>query len=561
MMKDLLPTKLRKTLSALLGGCMILSSCTVGPEYKPDRMKLPDHFSSEPHPATPEEIAKMEAGLKDWWKRFNDPILNELIAKTIKGNYDLKAATEHIRIARAKRRSAQADWYPQLDMNVGGGDQRESTIIDSNGFRPNLMPPAPLNPWAGNPSGANGGPGWTGGSTGSGDPTGTFHGHGFHNGVWSTDGRPPGEWAEASVLTYGATGNWELDVFGRIARQVQVQTRQTQASIEDRRGVLLSLLSQVANDYVVLRGTQERIQVVENAIVVAQGAYDLVNRLYLRGVGNNLVVAQAASELHSEKARLPRLHAQEQYMKFDLAMLMGEMPGEKMPNLDRVQAMPKVPAYPATLPSIVLANRPDVREAERTYAMTMANIGVAVAQLYPKFDIPINFHPNASAAYQAFTLYGMAWQFMLMSSIPVLHGGKYSAQIARARAAADGAKVRYRQTVLGAFREMEDRMTDWTTNEEFVKERNEAQIQAVLARDRARRLFAHGVTNFLNVLETESTALVTKDEWVLARIQRIQDAIGLYIAMGAGWQGDDLVDSRLPIEKHDQGILARAFQR
>ncbi|QCE35054.1 efflux transporter outer membrane subunit [Acetobacteraceae bacterium] len=503
--------------SYALAGALLLASCTVGPEYKPDHVRLPSHFSSQEHVPTAEEIADMEQGLRNWWCRFNDPILDQLIDRAIKGNYNLMAATNHIMSERALRREAQAQWYPQVDADAGGGDTRYSTAIDNWPLRPG------------------------------------HQGNTFGAGAW--------QYAGASIITYGVNANWEIDVFGRISRQVEGQTRSVQASIEDRRGLLLSILSQIATDYVILRGTQERIAVVEGAIKVAANVCDMVNRLYSHGVGNNLVVAQAESELHSERARLPGLRAQEATMRHAIAVLMGEMPGKDLPELEAVQSMPKPPALPATLPSLVVANRPDIRAAERRYAVSMANIGVAVAQLYPNFNAPLNYNPNASAFYQAFSLYGQAWNFLIMASIPIMHGGQLTAKISQSRADAEKARFMYHQTVLDAFQEVEDRMTDWGQDNYTVIERYSAEVQADLARDRARSLFSHGLTSFLNVLVTEQTALNTKDEWVVSRIKRLQDAIGLYVAMGAGWQGDELVNTELPIEKHDQGILARIFTR
>lgn len=500
---------MKRAFALLVSGCCFLSSCTVGPDYKPDKFPLPDNFTSQSHPATKEEIAKTEASLKAWWEQFQDPIFNRLVDRTIKGNYDLQAASQHIWSEQALRRQAQADWYPQLDANAGGGDNRYSINIDNWPLRP------------GNP-----------------------------------DNHP-----HASVLTYGARANWEIDVFGRIARQVEERKRVVDQSIEARRGILVALLSQLARDYVQLRTIQARLAVTENAIHTARASTALVERLYSNGVGNTLALAQARTEEHTELALLPPLHAEQERMIHAIATLMGEMPGALEPDLSVRYALPTVPAFPATIPSMVLANRPDIREAERRYAQSTARIGVAVAQLYPNFNIPLNFNPNASAVYQAFQMGGMSWNILMMMSVPVLHGGKYNAQIAEARAEAEASRLQYRQTVLNAFREVEDGLDDWHQDNELVTQQNQAAYQARLARDRAQKLFKAGLTGYLNVLNSEQIALKVRDDAVIATGKRLTDAVALYTAMGAGWQGRELTDTRLPIERKEQSMLMRAFSR
>ncbi|MBS1037654.1 efflux transporter outer membrane subunit [Gluconobacter cerinus] len=499
----------RKLLTLALSTCLSLTACTVGPNFKPDRIKVPDSFVEQPQSVTAAEIARTEADMKDWWAQFHDPMLNELVEQAIKGNYDLQIASQHIVSERAVRRQAQAAWYPQLDAAMGGGDDRYSINVDNWPLRP------------GNPA-----------------------------------NRP-----QASVLTYGARASWEIDLFGHISRQVEERKRLVEESLENRRAILLSLLSEVASDYVTLRGIQERLAVTEHSIDVAQRSRELTEKLYTHGLGNTLAVAQAQTEEHLERSRLAPLHSQEERLIHAISILLGEMPGKLEEELDVRRPLPSVPAFPASLPSIVLANRPDIRATEAHYAADMAQVGVAVANLYPKFVIPLTFNPNASAAYQAFQMGGMAWSFMMMASLPIIHGGRYTAEIAQARAEAEASRLVYRKTVLKAFAEVEDSMGDWRHDNELVTQLEEAATDSGLARDRAQKLFSAGLTGYLNVLTTEQTALSAQDQAVVGRMARLRDAISLYTAMGAGWQGRQLTDTRLPIEVGKQNALVRAFTR
>ncbi|POS62092.1 MULTISPECIES: efflux transporter outer membrane subunit [Acetobacteraceae] len=494
----------------VVSSCLFLTSCMVGPEYRPDRMKVPGHFASEPHPATKEEIAETEANLRDWWAQFHDPVLDRLVEQTIRGNYDLQVATQHVLAEQSVRRQAQANWYPQLDANAGGGDNRYSINVDNWPLRP------------GNPNN---------------------HPH-------------------ASVLTYGARASWEIDVFGHISRQVQERKRLVEVSIEERRGLLLSLLSQLVTDYVELRTIQTRMSVTEDSIRTARDSTQLVERLFNNGVGNTLAIAQSRTEEHAELARLPPLRARQEQLIHAINVLMGEMPGKEQPDLEERRPIPTLPPFPAMLPSAVLTNRPDIRSAERRYAASVSRIGITISNLYPNFSIPLTFNPNASAAYQAFQIGGMSWNVMMMASLPILHGGKYSAQIAQARSEAEASRLQYRQTVLNAFREVEDSLDDWHQDNELVREEREAATQAGLALSRARKLYAAGLTGYLDVLNSQQTYLSRRVAAVSATGKRMDDAISLYIAFGAGWQGRELSNTTLKVEQHEsKDMILRAFSR
>ncbi|AQS87454.1 secretion system type I outer membrane efflux pump lipoprotein NodT [Neoasaia chiangmaiensis NBRC 101099] len=501
---------------ALLASASLLAGCTVGPNYTPDRMKLPDAFAETPHPATAAEIERTEAEMKEWWGQFHDPLLNRLVTLALKGNYDLLIADQHIIAERATREEAASAWYPQLDVNAGGGDGRYSINVDNWPLRP------------GNPA-----------------------------------NRP-----EASILTYGARASWEIDAFGRIRREVEATERGIDATIEARRATLVTLLSELAGDYMALRGTQLRLAIAEANVRNAQNEVDLTQKLYLEGVGNTLQTAQALAERDSEKATLEPLHTQLNKIAHTIGVLLGDMPGDLEQELERVPAdphggviLPDMPRFPSALPSIVVANRPDIRQAERMYAEDTARIGVAVAQLYPHFTIPLNFNPNASALYQAFQVGAMSWSFMMLASLPVMHGGRFTSQVVEARAHAEASRLNYRRTILKAFKEVEDSMTAWQDDDNFVQELHRASIESEQAADRARRLYAAGLTDYLNVLTTQRTMLGAQDREAVARTARLRDAVDLYVAMGAGWQGQALRDTNLPIDAAKQSILAKAFSR
>lgn len=508
--RGLLATLRGRVLPTLLSGCM-LAGCTVGPNFQPDRMKVPAGFkeAAEEKPATPEQIARTDKEMTEWWASFNDPILTRLVEDAIKGNYDLQEAGQRILAERALRDKAASAWYPQMDANAGGGDVRYSINIDNWPLRP------------GNPA-----------------------------------NQP-----EASMLTYGMSATWEIDVFGRIRRAVEAHERSVETSIEGRRALLMMLLSELANDYMLLRVTQLQIQIATDNIKVAKDSFDLANRLYLEGVGNTLQTAQAQAELDSQIAAREPLKTHVSQISHAISVLTGKMPGELEDELKVVRPLPKVPEFPATMPSIVIANRPDIRAAEKQYAMATAEVGVAVADLYPHFVIPLNFNPNASAMYQAFQANAMSWQFLMMASLPLMHGGKYTATIRAAQAAAEASRLHYRQTVLNGFKEVEDAMAAWHDDIEYAEQLHKASEDSALARDRARRLYAAGLIGFLDVLTAERTTLDAQNHEALSRLERLRDAVNLYTAIGAGWRGVALTSSSLPVSLQTQNAWAQAFQQ
>ncbi|GAN61870.1 secretion system type I outer membrane efflux pump lipoprotein NodT [Acetobacter indonesiensis NRIC 0313] len=503
--------KVCRRLGLFMASSMLLTACTVGPNYQPDRMKVPAQFkeAAEEHPATPAEIERTNKEMTEWWSSFNDPMLTSLVQQAIEGNFDLQIAGQRILAERAIRDRSASQWYPQMDANMGGGDVRYSINIDNWPIRP------------GNPQ-----------------------------------NRP-----QASMLTYGAMATWEMDVFGRIRRDVEAHERAVEASIEGRRALLMTLLSELASDYMLLRVTQLQIHIATDNIRVAKDAVDLTNKLYLEGVGNTLQIAQAQAELDTQIAAREPLKTRVSQITHAISVLLGKMPGELEDQLKAVRPLPTVPAFPATMPSIVMANRPDIRMAERKYALATAQIGVAVANLYPHFVIPLTFNPNASAMYQLFQVNAMSWQFLMMASLPLMHGGKMTAEVRAAQAAAEASRLEYRQAVLTGFKEVEDAMAAWHDDIEYAEQLHKAAEDSATASERARKLYGAGLVGFLEVLTTERTTLNAQNQEALAKLERLRDAVNLYTALGAGWRGVPLTNSTLPVSLETQNVLARAFKQ
>ncbi|MCQ8242037.1 efflux transporter outer membrane subunit [Acetobacteraceae bacterium KSS12] len=486
----------------MLGLAMLLAGCKVGPAYRAPTAVVPGNWSE--HRATAEELARTQARMRRWWGSFDDPMLDRLVDRTIRGNYDLQIAGERLLAARALRDQIASQLYPQVDVLGAGGIQRYSTTLQ--------YPPLP--------------------------------GISSDNRLWE----------------YGTTVSWQLDLFGRLRRSVEAQDAAVQAGVEQRRGLLLSTLAEVASDYCSLRVTQQQLGIAKKNIAAADDALKLTQKVYTQGLGTTLQVAQAQAQLETEQATVQPLQTRIAQLSHALAILAGELPASFEAELAQPASPPTVPALPVALPSAVIANRPDIRERERQFAQATARVGVAVAQLYPSFTLPLSFTPMASMVHELFTASSLAWSALLQASIPVYHGGGLAAQVREARANAEAARLSYQNTVLHAFGEVEDRLVAFNNDAVRADTLHKAARDDALALDRARRLYAAGLSGFLDVLTAERSAYAGENAAALGELARMQDAIALFVALGAGWQGVDLHDNPLPVDEQQQHAEAAAHR-
>jgi len=484
----------RLLLAAASSAALLLAGCEVGPTYHRPSVETPAAWTE--HQATAAELARTQAEMRSWWASFGDPVLDRLVDQVVAGNLDIQIASQRLLAARDLRDQIAGGLYPQIDAVTAAGIQRYSTTLE--------FPPL------------------------------------------------PGVSSSSRFWEFGFTASWELDVFGRIRRSIEAQQAAVEAGVEQRRGVLVAALAELATDYVSLRAAQRQLQIADDNIRAAQEALGLTNRLYSQGVGTTLQVAQAQSELESEQATRPPLTSRIAQLAHAIGVLAGTLPGAYEAMLSQPAPLPAVPPLPVALPSTVIANRPDIREAERQYAQATARIGVAVAQLYPDFTIPLSFTPQASMVHELFTASSLVWSALLQASIPVYHGGGLQAQIREARADADAARLSYQNTVLHAFGEVEDRLVAYKNDAVRAETLHRAAHDDAVALDRARKLYAAGLSGFLDVLTAERSAYAGENAAALGELARLQDAIGLFVAMGAGWQGVNLNDNPLPIDEQRQ---------
>jgi NodT family efflux transporter outer membrane factor (OMF) lipoprotein len=323
-------TKIARSLA--VAGIAAAGGCAVGPDYHPAAAVAPASWSS---PQTG-GLTAVAGPAPDWWTSFNDPELNSLMQRALQSNLDLRAAEARLRQARAVRQSSAADFSPTLNANGSFARAKQSQNQPLIGALP-LPPNFPF---------------------------------------------------EYSVYQAGFDASWELDIFGAKRRALEAATAEAEGAAESRNDAMVSLLAEVARNYVELRGSQQRLDLARRNVRAQAEALELSRARFQAGVADELEVTRAAALLAGERAAIPPLEISGRGSMYGLAVLLGRDPGALVAELSPVQPVPPVPPeVPIGLPSDLLRRRPDVRRAERQLAAETARIGLAKSDWFPKLSL------------------------------------------------------------------------------------------------------------------------------------------------------------------------------
>ena len=475
-------------LSLLLGGC------EVGPDYKPPRQPMPAQWKTVP--TTQSAAAPQALPIENWWTSFNDPELDSLVRRAVASNLQFAAATERIYQARASLGIARANFFPVIDAN---GSYRRSF------------------------SAGSGGTVIVGGAGGTGTVTGGT--------TRTTHPQPRDLWQE------GLDATWELDIFGGVRRSIEAARADVQAAQEDRRDVLVTLLGDVATDYMALRGFQQEIVIAQDNLQIQQHSADVARLKKQLGTNTELEIAQADAQIASTRATIEsfRILAQEQI--YALSILLALPPTALDEELTAGQLVPMVPpAVPVGVPSQLLRRRPDIRRAERQLAAATAQIGVATSQLFPQFSLTGTLTLSGSR-YEALGNWGTRfWSFGPSVTWPIFDAGKIWSNIDVQNSLQRQALIAYRQTVLTALGDVQSALVAYARDQE----RRSALEQAVSANRRAVSLaqtrYQGGFTDFLNVIVTQGSLFSSEDQLVQSKRAVATDLVALYKALGGGWE-------------------------
>jgi NodT family efflux transporter outer membrane factor (OMF) lipoprotein len=454
----------------------VLGGCTVGPNFWAPKLDLPAQFTERP--ATPADIALTDAELTRWWTSFDDPVLDRLIDQAVAGSLDLQVARQRLIQAREERIETAAGALPSVDFGASPTLARASTTVE--------YPPG----------------------------FGNYH-----------------------AYELGFDASWELDIFGENRRETEAATARVGASIADRRAILISLLSEVTADYAALRAAQARLAIAEDNVRTAQQVVSLAAQEESQGVGTTLATVQARAQLEQTQSTLPGLRAEIAVNAHAISVLLGRYPGDLERMLDRRRPRMVAPAtIPDTIPAEVIANRPDVHEALLQYAAANAEIGVATAEELPHFTIPVSITPEASVLGELFEGASLTYSLALSGAQHVYQGGRLNARLRAARAAAEVARLNYKETVLSALEQVEDALVRVQTE----KEANSSLVLSVrdarTALSQSTQLYDAGLAAFLTVLTDERTVFASRDALAESDLALVDDYISLFKALGGGWR-------------------------
>lgn len=484
----------------LLAGAVALSSiglglagCEVGPNYHPPQQKAPPTWVAPPTTQASVTV-QQPIQVDQWWTTFNDPTLDSLIRRAAAQNLDVQSAAERIREARASLNASTSSFWPAVSASGSysrsfAGGRGSSVLV-----------------------------------TGSNGSTATV-----------TSGPHPRDFFQA-----GFDATWELDIFGGVRRSIEAAGYQVDVAIEDRRDVLITTYGEVATDYIALRGFQQEIAIAQENLANQIHSQEVARKKVNLGTTTDLDVANAEAQVATTRSEIASFQSSAQQEIYALSVLLGQEPLTLQAELTPAAQIPMPPSIVAVgIPSELLRRRPDIRRAERQLAAATAQIGVAVAQLFPRFT----FSGTLTVGGNHFSALGNwgqpSWSFGPGFAWPIFDAGRIWSNVEVQKSLQRQAMLSYQNTVLLAFQDVETALTAYAQEQQ----RRVALNQAVEANKRAvviaKRRYDVGQTDFLNVLVAQQSLFGSQDALVQSDRTIATDLVALYKALGGGWQFGD----------------------
>ena len=495
---------IRKHLAAAASALALTTGCTVGPNYHAPELAVPVAYAGAQPAGTAVDPAH-------WWTVFGDVELDRLVTTALADNPDVAVAASRVRQARLAEITARARGLPTVtaDANVS-----RVNFSKNGGFATIAR------------SFSQGGTGTPGSEGGDGSPRPT------------TGVTTPGNGITTFALGFDAS--WELDLFGGARRGRQAAAARADAAVWSARDAAVMLAGEVAQAYFAYRLDGQQVAVISNEIAARERMVAIVAHRADVGLVPRIDAVAEADALLAARARLQPALADQALRRHALAILIGQPPAALDAELaGPLPALEPVPAIPAGLPSDLLRRRPDIRSAERTLAASTADIGVAVADLYPKFSLTGALQLLSSALGNLFSTDSLQTTGTGAVSFPLLDFGRRKAAVETRREDVEQDYQRYQATVLGALRDVEDALSQL----EAERRRNAALADGVVGEERqVRALEARFRTGFVAedaVLAERAQLLTVRAQLAASDAQLRQSTVALFKAVGGGWEAAD----------------------
>jgi NodT family efflux transporter outer membrane factor (OMF) lipoprotein len=460
---------------------MLLGGCKCGPEFQPPREDMPVGWAGVATPTTPQRSATTTnvADIAQWWETFNDPMLTRLVQDAVSTNLDLQIARTRVREARASRGIAAGGLWPAASASAAYQRTRAAVQVTQN-------------------QGAQ------------------------------------------DLFVAGLDAVWELDVFGGLRRNVESAGATVLAAQESARDAQVSLVAEVALNYSQLRGAQQQIIIAQDNLKAQRHTADITRQRFNAGLVSGLDVANADGQVATTEAQIPGLETIVRQSIYALSVLLARLPASLVVELSVSEPVPVAPReVPVGLPSDLLRRRPDIRAAEARFHAATAQIGVAVADLFPKFSLTGSLTYQNNLLRDWFTDPSRAFSFGPTVTWPLFQGGSIVSNIRLQHALRDESYLAYQKTVLIALQDVENALIAFAKEEEHRESLNAAVTANTKAVDLSMQLYTQGQTDFLNVLNAQRSLYLAQDALVQSQREMATLLIALYKALGGGWQPED----------------------
>jgi NodT family efflux transporter outer membrane factor (OMF) lipoprotein len=473
-----------KNSSALIGlaVCVFTAGCTVGPKYQRATAPVPAKWDvSEPwrESAPKDAVAKGE-----WWGVFHDDELSDIEKQALEANQTIKVSVAHLEQARASASLQVATQFPTLSTAPGTQRQRISGNRPANSNFPVRSPVSQTN------------------------------------------------------VTLPFTVGYEVDLFGQRRRSIEAAQASYQASAADLENVRLVITAELAGDYFTLRQLDAELGILNRTVETLQKGLQLVDSRHKGGVASGLDVAQEETLLNTTRTQAILLQQQRKQVEDAIAVLVGKpAPDFHLPPRE-LNAEP--PALDAGLPSDILERRPDIAEAERQMAVANAQIGIARAAYFPSLNLFGNGGWQAADVAKLLNVQSTFWAVGANVAESIFTGGSRRAQTQFAKAGYDASVAAYRDTVINAFREVQDDVTGLTVLDEASRSQQQAVDAAQRTVNISTERYTGGLVNYLDVVTAQQNLLTNEQQLAVIRGQRLVTSVLLIKALGGGWDASSL---------------------
>jgi len=477
----------------LVGGLLVFAaSCTVGPRYERPLAPAPAPDAWKMQPPWQQAAPKDEIPKGAWWQVYHDAALDAYEQQLLQANQSLIAARDHLSQARSLARVATADYFPQLAADPNAYRERGSANRPLNGAGPTVVNGAvqPVQPYT------------------------------------------------QSVYTIPFSLSYEVDLFGRVRRNVESANASLQSSAADLGNVQLVLTAELAADYFSLRELDAEYKVVQESVDSQRKALDLLNARHQGGIASGLEVAQQATLLDSTISQASLVQQSRAQYEHAIAVLVGQPASNFSVPVAPLKATP--PPVPLGVPSDVLERRPDIASYERQMAYENAQVGLARTAFYPHITLSGGGGYQSTDLTSLFNAPSLFWSLGADALQPILQGGRNRANLEAARAAYDQSVANYRQSVLTAFQEVEDGISNLSTLSQALSTQSAAVDDARRALDIANNRYIGGVTSYLDVITAQNTLLGSERLETQLLGQQMVSSVYLVKALGGSWDASQV---------------------